>query len=190
MNLPLLLFAKKIDLNVIEAVPSFVTPYGVKIATVISNIGSTQSLILLTIALCMFFWLFKKPYHLIQFLITLSVGFLSVYLLKIITARLRPPEALIAVNGYSFPSGHATIVAIFCFLVIFAYKNHIKNTFLKLIFIIFFTLSALAVAFSRIYLSVHYLSDVVGGILLGLFISSLSVFIFENFYEKDVDKKL
>jgi undecaprenyl-diphosphatase len=184
MNSHILLFANKIDLDVIGAMSSFVTPFGVKVALFVSNIGSPYSFLLLAIAAVMIFWLYKKPYYLIQFIVTLGVGYLSVYVLKILIAKPRPVAALIQVGGYSFPSGHATVATLFCSLLIFAYKDHIKNVFLRLLFIIILSISALAISFSRVYLSVHYLSDVVVGIILGLLISSLSVFIFENFFRK------
>lgn len=185
MNSPLLLLAHKLDLNIIDWMSSFITPFGIKIALFVSSIGSPQSFLLLTIAAVMFFWLCKKPYYLIQFFVTLGVGSLAVYIVKILIARPRPVEALVLVSGHSFPSGHATIATLFCSLLIFAYKDHIKNLFLRLLFVVVLSLCALSVAFSRVYLSVHYLSDVVVGILLGLLISSLSVFIFENFFKKE-----
>jgi len=185
MNSALLLFAKDIDVDIINFISKIRTPFGIDVALFVSGVGSPQSFALLVIAISMFFWLHKKPYHLVQFLITLSVGSLAVYLMKIFIARSRPIEALVNVSGYSFPSGHAAISTLFCSLVIFAYKDHFKNVFLRYLFILFFVFSALAISFSRVYLSVHYFSDVVVGILLGLFISSLSVFIFENFFKKE-----
>ena len=185
MNSTILLFAQKIDLIVLHWIPTIRSAFGIKLAIFLSIIGDPISFFLLTLAFTMLFWFHKKPNHLIQFLITLSVGSGIVYLIKIYIARARPAEAIISASGYSFPSGHATIATIFCFLIIFAYKSHIKNMFLKVIFILFFALSALASSFSRIYLSVHYLSDVVMGIILGLFISSVSVFVFENFFKTE-----
>jgi undecaprenyl-diphosphatase len=185
MNSTILLFAQKLDLDVINFISNHTTPFGIKLAIFVSTIGSPQSFLLMTIVVCLSFWLHKKPYHLIQFLVTLGVGSLVVYLIKIFIARVRPLEAIISSSGYSFPSGHATIATLFCFIIIFAYKDHIKNYFLKFIFILFFSLAALSISFSRVYLSVHYLSDVVVGILLGLLISSISVFIFENFFKRE-----
>ncbi len=185
MNSTILLFAQKLDVNVLHYISNHASPFGVRLAIFVSNIGSPLSFLLITICVCLIFWLHKKPYHLLQFLITLASGSLIVYLIKIFIARPRPVEALIEVSGYSFPSGHATIATLFCFLIIFAYKNHIKNQLLKFIFILFFIITALAISFSRIYLSVHYMSDVVVGIAIGLLISSISVFIFENFFGKE-----
>jgi len=185
MNSYILQLANKIDLNVIHFIPTIRNDFGINSAIFISNVGSPQSFILLTIVFALFFWLHKKPYHLVQFVLTLGIGSLVVYLMKIFIARPRPIEALISVSGYAFPSGHATISTIFCFLVIFAYKEHFENRFFKFVFVSFFALTALAISFSRVYLSVHYLSDVVIGILLGLLISAISVFVFENFFKKE-----
>ena len=185
MNSAILLFAQKIDLDVINFISNHTTPFGIKLATFVSDIGSPQSFLLITVAFCLLFWLHKKPYHLMQFIITLAIGSLVVYLIKIFIARPRPIGALVDLSGYSFPSGHATIATLFCFMIVFAYKDHFKNYILKFLFILFFIITALAISFSRIYLSVHYLSDVVVGILLGLLISSISVFIFENFFKKE-----
>ena len=182
MNSAILLFGQKIDINVLNYISNHTNALGVKLAIFVSDIGSPLSFLLITICMCLMFWLYKKPYHLIQFLITLATGSLVIYLMKILIARPRPAEALIEVSGYSFPSGHATIATLFCFLIVFAYKNHIKKRLLKFIFVVFFIISALAISFSRIYLSVHYASDVIVGIFIGLLISSISVFIFENFF--------
>ena len=141
MNSTLFLLAKKLDLNVIYLISKSTTSFGIKTALFVSNVGSLLSLFLLTIALCLVFWLFKKPHQLVQFLITLGVGFLAVYLMKILTARVRPVEAVVSVNGYSFPSGHATIATIFCTLIIFSYREHIKNVFLQTAFVVFFILA-------------------------------------------------
>jgi undecaprenyl-diphosphatase len=185
MNSPLLLLATKLDLNVIHFFQTSTSDFGIKLAIVVSNIGSPQSFLLLTIATAMLFWLYKKPYYLVQFLVTLGAGGLTVYVMKRLIARPRPVEALIDISGYSFPSGHATIATLFCCLIMFAYKDHIKNLFTRLLFIIILASIALAISFSRVYLSVHYLSDVVVGILVGLLIASISVFVFENFFKKE-----
>ncbi|MEI6042174.1 MAG: phosphatase PAP2 family protein [bacterium] len=186
MNSQLLLIARKIDLDVLNFIPSIRNAFGIKIAIFVSAIGSPQAFFLFMVGFCLLFWLHKKPYHLVQFVITVASGSLIVYLMKIWIARPRPAEALVEVSGYSFPSWHAAASTLFCSLIIFAYKNHFKNPILRFVFISFFAISALAISFSRVYLSVHYLSDVVVGIILGLFLSSLSVFIFENFYKKEV----
>ena len=86
---------------------------------------------------------------------------------------------LYLVNGaepgimYSFPSGHtATAFAVFFLLSVIVKKNY-----LKFIFLIF----ALLVAYSRIYLSWHFLEDVLAGSILGLIITMITyLFIYKS----------
>ncbi len=98
----------------------------------------------------------------------LSAGIL-VYVLKILIARPRPLLSLIEELDYSFPSGHATIM--FALLPVFlsSFKEY-RYYWLVL---------ALLISFSRIYLGVHYLSDVIGGIILGLIVGTNIIKIFK-----------
>src|SRR5678810_1097061 len=71
------------------------------------------------------------------------------------------------VGGYSFPSGHALIGVVFYGLVIFVIWHEVKQKWLKIALTIFFVLFILLISFSRIYLRVHYASDVIAGIAVG-----------------------
>lgn len=95
------------------------------------------------------------------------VGVIS-FLIKIFVNRPRPYESqnvasLVNTAMSSFPSGHAMIVfSIVPFLV----KNFTKQKY-------YFILLAVLVAFSRIYLNVHYLSDIIAGAFLGYLIGTI-----------------
>jgi undecaprenyl-diphosphatase len=92
---------------------------------------------------------------------------LTIFLIKDFFGKVRPSQAVYLENSYSFPSGHATIaVALYGFLLYFAYKHdphHFKNPFIVLLAILILLIGA-----SRLYLGVHYLSDVLAGYLVGL----------------------
>lgn len=102
--------------------------------------------------------------------------------LKFILERPRPTEyRIINETGYSFPSGHSMIsMAFYGFLIYLIYK-YIKNKYLKVFSICGMSLLIVMIGISRIYLGVHYTSDVIGGFLIS--ISYLIVFIkFSNKY--------
>lgn len=86
---------------------------------------------------------------------------------KFILQRPRPVGYnIITATGYSFPSGHSMISAGFYgFLIYLVYKN-IKNKKLKIFLIVFLTALILCIGISRIYLGVHYTSDVLAGFLV------------------------
>lgn len=89
-------------------------------------------------------------------------------LIKEIIKRPRPSVTrLVTESGYSFPSGHAmTSIAFYGFLIYLIYKN-IENKYYKWGLIILFSLLTFVIGFSRIYLGVHYTSDVISGFIAG-----------------------
>ena len=91
---------------------------------------------------------------------------------------------LVSESGYSFPSGHSMIsVAFYGLVIYFVYKN-INNKYLKWALISLLSLLILTIGFSRIYVGVHYFTDVVGGFFLAL--AYLIVYIY--IYNKKVIK--
>lgn len=90
-------------------------------------------------------------------------------LLKYIIKRERPLVVkLIEQGGYSYPSGHAMIsLSIYGFLLYLVFKK-INNKFIKYSIGGLLLILILSVGVSRIYLGVHYASDIIGGYLLAL----------------------
>ena len=90
-------------------------------------------------------------------------------LLKRILQRPRPTEyRIIEETGYSFPSGHSMIsMAFYGYLIYLIYK-YVKNKYIKWISIILLSILICVIGISRIYLGVHYTSDVLGGFLISI----------------------
>ena len=94
-------------------------------------------------------------------------------ILKHTFKRLRPINSIISESGYSFPSGHSMVsMAFYGFLIYLLCKSNFKY---KKIFIGLLIILILLIGISRIYLGVHYPTDVFGGFLLS--ISYLLIFI-------------
>ena len=108
-------------------------------------------------------------------------------LLKNIIQRPRPIEyRLIDETGYSFPSGHSMVsVAFYGLIIYFMYKS-IKISKIKWLLISLLSIVIILIGTSRIYLGVHYTSDVIGGFLIS--ISYLIIFI-TAFGEKILENK-
>ncbi len=122
---------------------------------------------LISLAILMFLVLKNKNIKIFT-----SFNLLLVYLtnviLKHIYLRERPDFTLVSESGYSLPSSHAMCSMAFYGLLIYFVKKYIKNKYFRCIFIIILSLLVLLIGFSRIYLNVHYLSDVIIGYLFGL----------------------
>ena len=138
------------------------------------------------ILIVLFILIYKKRFNkAVIFIIGIVGGVLLEEMIKEIIKRARPGNFLISVSGYSFPSGHAVMSTIFFFLIWYLFRKDIKNEYLKTAFFIVNVTLALLVDFSRIYLRVHWFSDVLGGVLLGIFWICILIL-----YEGKISKKL
>ena len=101
------------------------------------------------------------------FLLNLILVFLLNYVLKILFSRTRPVDInLIVETGFSFPSGHAMMsLGIYGFLIYLLLLSD-KNKISKIIGTCFLILLIFLIGISRIYLGVHYATDVIAGFII------------------------
>ena len=151
------------DNTIYNFISNFINNPTTRIMKVITFLGSAYTLITLTVLLILFGK--DKKY----FGINLVFIFIFNFIIKNIICRPRPVgHNLITEHGYSFPSGHSMVgAAVYGLLIYYIYKN-VKNKIHKWLLIIFLSLLIIGIGISRIYLGVHYPSDVLGGYLLAL----------------------
>lgn len=136
------------------------------IAKAITQLGGAIFLIGLSITLAI---VIKNKKIGILIWVNIAISTLLNQILKFIIQRPRPTEfRIIDESGYSFPSGHSMISATFYgFLIYLIYKN-VKNKYLKYSLITMLVILILLIGTSRIYLGVHYTSDVLAGFLIAI----------------------
>ena len=93
-------------------------------------------------------------------------GKLFALLLKYQVSRPRPVELYIGADAFSFPSGHATMAAI-TFGILAVLASHAMNRWSRSLVYAICGLIVITIAYSRVYLGVHWLSDVMGGVIFG-----------------------
>ena len=102
-------------------------------------------------------------------------------LLKHIIRRPRPNILrLVEESGYSFPSGHSMVSMTFYGIIIYLVYENVNDKYLEWLLITLLSLLILAIGFSRVYVGVHYFTDVIGGFLLGLAYLVIYVNIYNN----------
>ena len=160
-------------------ISDFATP----IAKFITNFGGAIFLVVLTITL---FILIKNKKIGISIFSNLVIITILNQVLKRILQRPRPTEyRIIEETGYSFPSGHSMIsMAFYGYLIYLIYK-YVNNKYLKWTYIILLSILIGSIGISRIYLGVHYTSDVLGGFFISIsylviYISAMNKFLIEK----------
>lgn len=168
-----------IDSNTYSIITKLMSNNVTAVMIFISYLGSAVVLICLTIALII---LLKNKRDAKFITSNLVIVFLLNKILKLIIARPRPSVLrLVYEEGYSFPSGHAMVsMGFYGFLIYLAYKN-IKNKKIKIPLIIFLSILILLIGVSRIYLGVHYATDIIGGFLIAIIYLILFIkFLYKN----------
>jgi undecaprenyl-diphosphatase len=108
-------------------------------------------------------------------------------LLKQLFQRARPDlHRLIEIGGYSFPSGHATNAITVYGILSFLLWNHIATRRGRILLLFSSTFIIFSIGFSRIYLGVHYPSDVIAGYFVGGFWLIVAIWTYQFVMEKKI----
>ena len=133
-----------------------------KLATKLSNPEIMIVIAIISIIICI--KLIKNKKLSLGIILNLAGITIINQILKFIFRRERPiGYRLIEMSGYSFPSGHAMVSLAFYGLLIYITKRLVKNKYLKILLITLNIAIIILIGVSRIYLGVHYLSDVLTG---------------------------
>ena len=177
---------KPFDLKIISYIQSLENEYLTVFYKMITIIADTYQSAIITILLVTFLY-FKKHYREALFLaITMTTCGLAMPLLKNIFSRERPNfYRLIEISGYSFPSGHTTSATTMYLTLAIILLSSMKKLHKYFVFSIA-VLGIVIIGGSRIYLGVHYPTDVMAGICLGIsIVSTVYCLYYSNSSEED-----
>lgn len=156
----------KLDTIGYNLISNIINPSITPIAIVITSIGGAIVIAALAIDVLI---LVKNRKISFSIILNLVIATILNIILKNIVQRPRPDEyRLITETGYSFPSGHSMVsMAFYGYLIYLTYK-YLKNKKLKVLLITFLSILIILIGITRIYLGVHYTSDVIAGFLISI----------------------
>ncbi len=180
-------FIQNIDISVIEKIYRFQHNLNSelfnRIMIFFTNLGDYGT-VWIAIALILFL---NKKYRKTGILAFVSLAICSVIvniILKPLIQRPRPFTEIADIilliktpKDYSFPSGHTAA----SFVMVYIFFRHIKKYFIPVF------ITGILIAFSRMYLTVHFPSDIIAGIIIGIFSGYVGEKLTDGFYRKKID---
>jgi len=153
-----------------EIIYSWRSPVLTGIMVLITNLGSTFMIVSLGLVIFWLVWRKRSKKEAWIFLMTLAGGAIINNLLKVIIKRPRPIliSPLINETTYSFPSGHTMNATVLYLFIVFYIFKFLKGNKFRWIYMGSLMCLVILIGVSRIYLGVHYVSDVVAGFLAGI----------------------
>ena len=163
-----------VDLKILEFLHMDINPLLFKIMNFISFIGSPTFLIP-TVTISTIFYIYKKRFYMAKLLVSTSLGsWILNYILKFIFNRTRPFDfSLVEQGGLSYPSGHS-MVSMSMYLTIAYLLIKYRNASSKLTYAIA-TILVFFMGISRLYLGVHWPTDIIGGFIMGYLYFKFSI---------------
>jgi len=156
------------DQETFSLIGPHITESRTRIMRWISFLGKHSFLIPAIFLLMAYFLIKKNRWMAIRTAAVLLSSLLVMSLLKSLIKRQRPPDPLVdGITNYSFPSGHAFMSVAFYGLLIWYATVCIRTQWLRRMVIFFLLLVISAIGFSRVYLRVHYATDVIAGLCIG-----------------------
>ena len=157
-------------------------------ANVVTSLVSSQAIIIITLILI---FALDTNHQRIFVIINTIISAGIIILSKNIFLRERPLIGSELLSSYSFPSGHSLIATTYYgFLIYLLRRSKCKEEY-KVVGTTFLTTLIVLICLSRLILNVHYVTDVVGGVILGFIILLVLIYFFEKtFKPKEKEKPL
>jgi undecaprenyl-diphosphatase len=174
------------DTAIITFIQGVESPGLTAVMKILSIIGDTPVVIILSLVVLFFLYkVLKHRSELVLFVVALSGSAILNLLLKYFFQRTRPEiHRLVEIEGYSFPSGHAMNACTVYTIIAFLLWHNIATKTGRTILIILSTIMILSIGISRIYLGVHYPSDIFGGYLASGFWITIAIWYFQKYQDK------
>jgi len=178
------------DDRVFNSIKPFINPGMTRFMNIITFLGKHILLIPLNFVLIGFF-IYRKERWFAARIAALSLSsLLLMFILKFYFQRDRPLLPVIGeAKGFSFPSGHALMSVVFYGLFIHMIWHEVKIKWLRNLLIVLMSILILLIGFSRIYLRVHYASDVMAGLALGFIWLVISLRMIQRIEKRYIARK-
>ncbi|MER2996001.1 phosphatase PAP2 family protein [Pontibacter populi] len=185
--------ATGLDVALFRFAASHTTPESTRIMRIISFFASADYLMVVPVLIVLIFaWFRQLQWFALKVLVISFTSTILNQALKRVFERPRPETAMLEQSGLSFPSGHAMIGGSFYGLLIYIVWRTVPNPIWRWLLTIVLTFLLLLIGYSRVYLNVHYATDVLAGFSAGILWLLISIYFMrklEKIYFQKVEQK-
>ncbi|ARD49682.1 hypothetical protein SporoP37_08610 [Sporosarcina sp. P37] len=170
------------DEPIIDFVQGAEAPWLTSVMKMFTTIGSTSAVAFISLmALGLLLWKKHRAQAMLFIAVIAGTGILN-QVLKFIFKRQRPDfNRLIEIGGYSFPSGHTMMAfSLYTILAYIVWRN-LMHSWTRVVIPLAAGVMIVMIAVSRIYLGVHFPSDIVGGVLASALWLIASIAMYQRF---------
>ncbi len=167
------------------------SPVATAFMTVCTALGGTRWMTAVGLIVVIYLIAKKRFDDLLTYLTAMVGGSVLVFILKTVVHRVRPRTGitLVQIGGWSFPSGHAMMSIIFYGMLVYFLVRNIESWKLKVLSVSCAGFIVFMIGLSRIYLEVHYVSDVLAGYAGGIFWLTMAITGLEAYKKFDAARK-
>jgi len=168
----------RVDEWVSQHIPALQSEVLTKAVVFITDLNGTAGTAVFSLFMVIFL-VSKKYYRELKFYLISFLGASALFtVIKLLVERARPVLKIIDEQGLSFPSGHSTMSMTIALTLYFIFISKIHSVFGRGLLLAFTIFWPLLIAGTRLYLNVHWLSDTIAGLSLGLFWVTLVFLLF------------
>jgi len=175
------------DHVILGAVEKARTPFLTVCAVDVTALGSVTLVVLFSAFTFLLLLVLRDRLGALQLLAASAGAAILTVVTKDMIERIRPEQAqqLIVVSGFSYPSGHSVSTAALYLTIAIVAGRYVQHSGAKIALFIAVSTVVVMVAASRVYLGVHYATDVISGISLGAAWALLLAGVFAQFHPRD-----
>jgi membrane-associated phospholipid phosphatase len=161
------------------------TPLMTSLMVLLTKIGNPFALFCVALFISTLLFIRGKVYEAALFLAAMGLAVISLTVLKNVFQISRPISEIYQTDGWSFPSGHATLATTFFFMLSHVFLGRLKTMRGRTGLILGSIAGVFIISFSRLYLGAHWILDVIGGLALGLMSVSFVILLFSVFIDEN-----
>ena len=176
---------ESIDRNILLFLEGLRTPIGNDLFLIITYLGSAAFVFIAMFCFGIILLIKNKSEEILLLIGTVAGSSALVFALKEIIGRLRPSSLLSVYTetSFSFPSGHTNISVVFYGVLAYILAQSYTDEKTRATILLGWIFFMIIIGFSRMYLGVHYASDIFGGYALGFFTLALGIILFEKYFD-------